>query len=1050
MPLLSSFQRRRQPRSARCSSGVPACWTSSVAGCPQSTSSPSSSSSKPDGRPQTLVEVLERGLELNPTRAREGVPGDACCRAKWAGVRVRSDPRYDVDNAMYGPTTAWTTFCKAPEGCKDAQAVERDGVGGVVESGTQADAGKATTEGNATTTQRLDGPGTGPHRQRSLHEQTRAVLVQEHRQDHITSRHHSETRSSQVGQPSHVPTPIASSRRLTGPRSTGQWQIERTKGVVQFRGRRTRVGTRTRTRSREGEAKARARTMATLERARPAAQVDSSLDTLRSGVPSLPSDLVSALASTSSSSGAGAPLDFSPRTRWAAARGEEAGRPDADHASSDWGVIPSSSAPTPRLDVDQQTMLEDTVQSLVSARSAFLDILLSLLNPPLVEFSDDGHGPLASSSTSAPQSDGLHDETDEFAAAVAVISRAHPAAASTVAARSHASTSASSSRLTPRHEAESGSSLRTLLALIDATAGTLPSAADSCLAQSLGSLLELFDRLIVLAEGSTPSIASSQTPSVHTATPRLGSSRIEKSGSATSHPNRYASAVGVYEAIQRETRALQDPEGGHSYHPTGAGRGRSESITARRQLQSAEAEYLWGKVDDLLDAVGDLCRERLEQNQDYDRMPLSPQDPFADPFASPPTASATPGLFRTSTRLSLESHTGSLPRYSHDFDLSSPNVPPQYESDTKSLLSDRGSETAFALNESGTRLRAVRESPGGENSAQVSAAMGEKMQRELDSITSAIERLYRSAPQLANQRANLTSPRTRMVDPVRRREIRDRQLDAVFSAIERLSRGRLEHQRAEVPQSVADGITGMGWDSGMREDRLRKQKEKSLRTLLDGIDRAQARRLDGQRGEMRAPGKRPMQLVEGGRSRSYAGKSNQVAGEPIGSSTTIVRSSSAKANRTFGLADFLDGDAEADSSVDAEADEEARLRSARKGTGRAKSVPFLDASAATPPVSAMPAPPVKKKFSISLLSRPSPQPGPQQQQAASHDAAGTAADPPKSPLRSGFLNRVSPALSRRDSQTTVPSSAANDAAAADVGLPVAANACEPTIDLLSR
>jgi hypothetical protein len=108
----------------------------------------------------------------------------------------------------------------------------------------------------------------------------------------------------------------------------------------------------------------------------------------------------------------------------------------------------------------------------------------------------------------------------------------------------------------------------------------------------------------------------------------------------------------------------------------------------------------------------------------------------------------------------------------------------------------------------------------------------EKMQRDLDSVSQAIERLYVVSPQLANQR----------VEPDRR-VLRERQLAKLGNAIERLSQGRLDDQRAaSLPATIYEPET--------QAERSRRERE-AVDKLIERIDKAASRTLADQRVELK-------------------------------------------------------------------------------------------------------------------------------------------------------------------------------------------------------
>ncbi|KAL0085676.1 hypothetical protein J3Q64DRAFT_1744631 [Phycomyces blakesleeanus] len=97
-----------------------------------------------------------------------------------------------------------------------------------------------------------------------------------------------------------------------------------------------------------------------------------------------------------------------------------------------------------------------------------------------------------------------------------------------------------------------------------------------------------------------------------------------------------------------------------------------------------------------------------------------------------------------------------------------------------------------------------------------SSPLGEKTQRELDNLLEAIDRLSSVAPRLNNQRVTLTE-----------RQANELAMATVSKAVERLSRGRLDDQRAHLPQ---------------RHD--------LLKNLIHQINKSAARTLDNQRVHM--------------------------------------------------------------------------------------------------------------------------------------------------------------------------------------------------------
>jgi hypothetical protein len=155
---------------------------------------------------------------------------------------------------------------------------------------------------------------------------------------------------------------------------------------------------------------------------------------------------------------------------------------------------------------------------------------------------------------------------------------------------------------------------------------------------------------------------------------------------------------------------------------------------------AVEKALLWVRIDENLETVLDLCRHREE-----DRPPLSPLEP---------------------------------PQYdllSHDADL-----PPNYYLDRGSFESD-------------TKTLATVSGP---------MSMDEKMRFDLDEVTTAIDRLYRVAPQLHNQRAELKQSKFEQLENAR--EVREapgeagkqkeRELERIVDMIGRASERKLVQQ----------------------------------------------------------------------------------------------------------------------------------------------------------------------------------------------------------------------------------------------------------------
>ncbi|GAA5942903.1 hypothetical protein JCM3775_001223 [Rhodotorula graminis] len=337
-----------------------------------------------------------------------------------------------------------------------------------------------------------------------------------------------------------------------------------------------------------------------------------------------------------------------------------------------------------------------------------------------------------------------------------------------------------------------GALLEELQARIEVTAGEILPPTEADLARTLASLLICIERLAVI-------------------------SRFDEPHGRTSRASRPASPVqpssNVYEALEREAAALiQSGKDQPSTSPEAV-------VGAVRQVEQAERDLLWGRVDDLSERVKLLSRRRAEGAEALEHEPRLPENEY-----------------------------GELPSYSRHGDAAGQShLPPAYYGDGAELADDKKGDVVSDIKPAPPHSPS-RLAPSAGTSTRttarirkVSSANSEKMQRDLDSVSEAIERLYVVSPQLANQR----------VEPDRRK-VRERQLVKLGNAIERLSQGRLEDQRAvaipaeEEAEEDEQGVTG--------EERRRAQtverEQRAIDRMLDQIDRAASRTLADQRVEL--------------------------------------------------------------------------------------------------------------------------------------------------------------------------------------------------------
>lgn len=336
------------------------------------------------------------------------------------------------------------------------------------------------------------------------------------------------------------------------------------------------------------------------------------------------------------------------------------------------------------------------------------------------------------------------------------------------------------------------------------TSAANASASNAQAAKNLSSMLAMIRRLQSLYKAS-PSLASSHKLATPLPTPgvegRFSFDSVEE-GSVVSETSQ-----GMYSALHKQAKALQSASLSRQES--------QDSTNVVRAVEEAEVELLWGRLGDLLDDTTDTFKL-----QNLQRSPSTVRRAHHEYLFG-----ATPAL--TNDAPAFEAH-HALPEYSS-------LEPPSY--DNGDLEDENGFQADIKqdlANNVESPVRTVTRTP--------IFASDEKMQLDLDRMASAIERLYVSAPQLANQR----------VDPVQRndearQQLREMQLAKLGTAIERLSKGRMEDQRASLLQNSANPFATARSRSKSREQDVQKE---SLDRLLDEIDRASARTLDSQRAAM--------------------------------------------------------------------------------------------------------------------------------------------------------------------------------------------------------
>ncbi|GAA5909960.1 hypothetical protein JCM8208_006398 [Rhodotorula glutinis] len=336
-----------------------------------------------------------------------------------------------------------------------------------------------------------------------------------------------------------------------------------------------------------------------------------------------------------------------------------------------------------------------------------------------------------------------------------------------------------------------GALLEELQARVEATAVEVLPPTEAELARTLASLLVCIERLAVISRSGEP----------YARFPRASrpASPVQPSSN-------------VYEALEREAAALiQSGRDQPSTSPEAV-------VGAARQVEQAERDLLWGRVDDLSERVKLLSRRRAEGVEALDQVPHLRENEY-----------------------------GELPSYSYDGDAASQShLPPSYYGDGVELANEKKGDGVSDVKPAPPRSPSLLDPSAGTSTRtttrirKVSSANSEKMQRDLDSVSEAIERLYVVSPQLANQR----------VEPDRRK-VRERQLVKLGNAIERLSQGRLEDQRA-VALPAEDEEEDERDVAGLERRRAQsvEREQRAMDRMLDQIDRAASRTLADQRVEL--------------------------------------------------------------------------------------------------------------------------------------------------------------------------------------------------------
>jgi hypothetical protein len=335
-------------------------------------------------------------------------------------------------------------------------------------------------------------------------------------------------------------------------------------------------------------------------------------------------------------------------------------------------------------------------------------------------------------------------------------------------------------------------------------------------ARALGSLLACLDRLKTLYEAS-PSLASN-----------VESDNEQSHVVAASAPAKLQGITNeatIYESLQKEAKSRQFSSARMARNDS------NDSANAVRAVEEAEAELLWGRIDDLLELLSDL-RTASSESQAAIKGTREHRKGVDYTLVGPTPAMASDEPTFAAQNMLPEYSSLDPPEYAAEGDS-------EYPIDGKDGLD--GGAAPRRLQRVTTRQRYPTD---------------EKMQMDLDRMTSAIERLYTASPQLANQRVDTVRPLA-----LDRAALREAQLARLGTAIERLGKGRLEEQRATLsPNQTVNGkestgifgfLSGNGTITSNGKGKAVESKQESLEKLLNDIDKAASRTMDDQRVSIR-------------------------------------------------------------------------------------------------------------------------------------------------------------------------------------------------------
>lgn len=338
---------------------------------------------------------------------------------------------------------------------------------------------------------------------------------------------------------------------------------------------------------------------------------------------------------------------------------------------------------------------------------------------------------------------------------------------------------------------------------------------DARLANHLVGLLGCLNRLQSLYRDS-PSLAQTHGLRTPAQTPK---SELPPSPSYAYFPQATAAAASdSYGTLHRQAKILQASRMDRQSSQE------STSANVFRAVEEAEVELLWGRIDDMLEALSATSASQASSTE------APPSDGYTFPAKNTRTGVDAALLGPTPKMTSDEAVFGNLPEYEQP-------APPGYSA--TGMLNGTSNGNHNEDRKESVQADDVDRIPARRTSTRHPQYADEKMQIDLDRMTSAIERLYVAAPQLLNQRVAYSPRPLSAASMAARKELREAQLAKLGTAVERLSRGRMEDQRAN--------LTDMPTSAKAKGKKAADNKVNSLERLLQDIDRATKRSLNDQR-----------------------------------------------------------------------------------------------------------------------------------------------------------------------------------------------------------